>query len=386
MAAKEIRQKVSIDTGDSAREIREVEEAAKQTERAVEGVDDAEIRIDTDAALRELADLDRQSKEISQRKIEIRAELDASGFDTKEIDRRVADTGGSLDGLSGKIRDIGSVVDEQTAGMAGDFTEAFAGISEAAEAAGPRVQAALAWVSNLGIVAVATGGAIWALSKINSWLNDVIATATDSKGAMDRFAASTDLATAALEAQRLEQQALTDAPLLQRLSQAWSGYYSGREAREEAFQELMEKSPALAQKFLDTIRTSPQYAIVDEGETVKLDSLRDKVVVTSSEIDRMEDALTAAKDAEVQARLANEDWSAQVEAAYARATGKVLEYNAAVAGAPVPPSSSFLDRIPLPSIGTLNVYQPAGTDGREVDRSMTYYERYHGTGGWSSNP
>ena len=79
---RDIRQKVTVDPGDSAAEIGKVEDAAKKADRALDTVDDREVDVDVDEALRELERINREVKELNDRKIEIKADLDARGFES----------------------------------------------------------------------------------------------------------------------------------------------------------------------------------------------------------------------------------------------------------------------------------------------------------------
>lgn len=359
MATRKIEQRVEIDTGDSVRELDAVERAALDADRAVGQVDESEITVDTDAAMKRLGEIEAELKALKDEKVSISAELDAAGFDTGDVRRRLDDlpdkktvtvdvdtTGAnnSLEGTGQKVRDIGSVVDEQTAGIAGDFLEAFEGVEEIAGELSPKVQKAFEWVTNIGVGAVATYGVLWTLGKVDEWLGKLTGSAAQTEEAIKKITLAKDLQEAG--------EAIKDlGPLfgqgglggwLRDLDRAFTGTYSSAEGRQRVFNELLEKAPGVAQKFYDTLINNRDVVILDPGEIVKMDELKGKVIATRDEVDGYKQKLDDARDAEIKARLASEEWSASVQAEYDKAkgavdgvTGSVNALGATIAATPV---------------------------------------------------
>lgn len=183
MAARDIRQRVELDTGRSVEELRQVEEAARDTDRAVEEVDASEIDVDTDAALRRLAELRSQAKALAEERTTLVAELDARGVDTgvgqvkRELDSIDTTLDVSLDvdegGVNATTSAVGDVFDE--IGIAGADTaigisQAFNDAAEQAKAAfGPDsgIAQALSAIGPLGTAALgaAVGGVLYWLQQ-----------------------------------------------------------------------------------------------------------------------------------------------------------------------------------------------------------------------------
>lgn len=79
-----------------------------------------------------------------------------------------------------------------------------------------------------------------------------------------------------------------------------TGNFSTSEARQDAFNEALEQSVPLARQFLDTIRNGEDVKIIDPDEVYRAEELRDKVIITTDEIERMERAIRRRRNADVE--------------------------------------------------------------------------------------
>lgn len=172
--ARKIEQQVKVTTGDSVREIAKVEEAAKDADKAISDVDDSTITVDADAALAELADIQAKAKALADRKVELRAELDAAGFTSEadnvkrkmdDLDEASRRADGSFRAQTSSFTDMSSAIGESGVTMQIDGVgQAFEGIADAAEGFGARMGLSETAISR---ITTAATGAIIGLGAIN---------------------------------------------------------------------------------------------------------------------------------------------------------------------------------------------------------------------------
>lgn len=194
MATKDIRQRITIDTGTSVAEIRKVEDAAKATDRAVDAIDDREIDFDASQGLRDLDRIEDEIKKLNAQKVDIKADLDARGFNAG-VDKLKTDQPGKRVGEQ-FVQDIGGAF----GGTA--FSQASADMVAAFETLGETLgdTGAGAIVNNLAgkiIPALAIGGAIagaigglWQLfkDKGNEAADEVAKSMADALSGLDEAA------------------------------------------------------------------------------------------------------------------------------------------------------------------------------------------------------
>lgn len=164
-----IRQEVRIDAAQAVRELDRLGDSADTAGKAVDAVDGTRVDVDADAALRELAQLDTEARRIADRKLELRAELDAHGVDDGlQRVRRAADdaeastrkVGGAAVSSLGPLRDVsGAIGDVGVAGL--NAGEGLIGVAESLEMAGVNAGALTTVLPavglGLGAVSIAAG-------------------------------------------------------------------------------------------------------------------------------------------------------------------------------------------------------------------------------------
>jgi len=79
-----------------------------------------------------------------------------------------------------------------------------------------------------------------------------------------------------------------------------TGNYSEAKARQEAFNRALEQGVPLARQFLNAFKNSDDVKVIDPDETYRAEELRGKVVITTTEIERMERAIRRRKNADVE--------------------------------------------------------------------------------------
>jgi hypothetical protein len=403
VAAKDIRQRVEIDTGDSVKEIRKVEDAATDTDAAIAEVDDREITVDADQALARLEEIKREAKQLADEKLSIKAELDAAGIQDvkRELDSIDTDLEVGLDVDHGRvnttttaINDVFSEMGNQGAASAIGISQAFNDAAEQAIAAfGPEsgIARALTALGPMGTAALgaAAGGLLYWWQKNKEAAAEAEESVKDYIGRLEE--ASGVAGEAALAKVVEEFTSPGQIKAINDLGLSWTDVakiVAGEAV--PAWEDAME--------VFDRFARGESLTVAESQTVLTVRKIKDALEDEESELRRGIEGYKA-KQAIVDRTI---EQAGGLKEAYEAIPDEVLtelkpyispeglrlleRWEEMKSDQDKASSSSFLDRIPLPSIGTLNVYQPAGTDGREVDRSMTYYERYHGTGGWSSNP
>lgn len=174
--AAPIRQTVTIDGRQAVAALDDIGDASADAAKAIDRVDDTEITVDTDAALAELARLDRESKELAARKVEIRAELDATGVTdgaakakagVDDLDDSLKRTAGTAPSSAGALRDVsGALGGTGTAAL--DAGEGIMGLGETIGQLSPRLAGVGAAIGQFGFL---IGGAVLAVNVADKAFN-----------------------------------------------------------------------------------------------------------------------------------------------------------------------------------------------------------------------
>ena len=170
-------------------------------------------------------------------------------------------------------------------------------------------------VRSLNNVGKAAGGLAVATVVVGGLL--ILRNAIDKAagGAQDLTAATEDLSAAQtdLASSKAVGAAIEATGRLDFVVKAISGTLGVGQDATAAFNESLAQSPALAQKFIDTIKNSPKdYKIFDEKEGVNLDELKGKIGITTQELKAWQDQVNNKKTVDIAAAQAQKTYSADV--------------------------------------------------------------------------
>lgn len=195
---RKITQDVELDVGRSVEDLRAVEDAAQDVDRAVDTVDDREVTVDATAALARLAEIRTQARALADEKVAIRAELDAAGVSAdvdkvrRELDAIDTSLDVTLDVDEGGVNTTTSAVNDvfSELGVAGADTaigisQAFNDAAEQAKTAfGPDSGIARA-LSGIGVIGTAALGA--AVGGILYWWQQIKAAQDEANESAKRY-------------------------------------------------------------------------------------------------------------------------------------------------------------------------------------------------------